>query len=205
MSEFLAALRIQRGDDHRYYHHNRINQTLHFVSAIGFLIAYALLFSDPILASLIGWLWSMVTRQAGHFIFEPTDYDKVNNASQEYKEAIKVGYNLNRKIVLLSLWGAVPLALLASPTLWGLLPANIVEQGFLRSTGALWLVIGAGALVFRMIQLLILKDAMTSLVWFAKIITDPINDIRTYWRAPIRLLQGELYDPHHGEQHEQAA
>ena len=30
---FLQELRTQRWDDHRYYHHSRINQSLHFVSA----------------------------------------------------------------------------------------------------------------------------------------------------------------------------
>jgi len=35
-------------DDHRYYHHSRINQSLHFVSASSFLIGYALLFFDPV-------------------------------------------------------------------------------------------------------------------------------------------------------------
>ena len=72
MKEFLHALRVQRWDDHRYYHHSRINQTLHFVSALSFLRPMSLLFSNPAVAALIGWLVSMMTRQAGHFFFEPT-------------------------------------------------------------------------------------------------------------------------------------
>jgi hypothetical protein len=39
MQSFLAELRTQRWDDHRYYHHSRINQSLHFLSAISFIIA----------------------------------------------------------------------------------------------------------------------------------------------------------------------
>jgi hypothetical protein len=39
MNEFLQVLRTQRWDDHRYYHHSRINQSLHLVSAISFLFA----------------------------------------------------------------------------------------------------------------------------------------------------------------------
>ena len=38
LKEILATLKEQRWDDHRYYHHSRINQTLHFVSACSFLI-----------------------------------------------------------------------------------------------------------------------------------------------------------------------
>ena len=56
MKNFLAALKTQRWDDHRYYHHSRINQTLHLVSALSFLTAYVLIFSDPAAAALIGWL-----------------------------------------------------------------------------------------------------------------------------------------------------
>ena len=61
----------------------------------------------------------MTTRQAGHFFFEPKGYDTVNQATHEYKEAIKVGYNLRRKIVLLAIWAASPLLLMLEPTLFG--------------------------------------------------------------------------------------
>ena len=44
MKNLMRELAVQRWDDHRYYHHSRINQSLHFVSASSFLCAYALLF-----------------------------------------------------------------------------------------------------------------------------------------------------------------
>lgn len=111
MKEFLEALRIQRWDDHRYYHHSRINQSLHFISALSFLTAYVLIFTDPVAAALIGWLAAMVSRQVGHFFFEPKGYDEVNQATHEYKEEIKVGYNLQRKVVLMTIWALAPAAL----------------------------------------------------------------------------------------------
>jgi hypothetical protein len=85
MQDFLTQLKIQRWDDHRYYHHSRINQSLHLLSAISFLVAYALLFKDPAIAALVAWLVSMTSRQAGHFFFEPLGYDHVNKATHEYK------------------------------------------------------------------------------------------------------------------------
>src|SRR5262245_38962906 len=97
MHSFLQALQTQRWDDHRYYHHSRINQALHLVSALSFLTSYALLFTNPAAAALVGWLVAMVSRQTGHFFFEPKGYDVVNKATHEHKEAIKVGYNLQRK------------------------------------------------------------------------------------------------------------
>ena len=51
MQNFLEALRTQRYDDHRYYHHSRINQSLHLVSALSFLTAYVLLFYSPAAAA----------------------------------------------------------------------------------------------------------------------------------------------------------
>ena len=117
MIHFLETLKKQRWDDHRYYHHSRINQSLHLVSAVSFLTAYVLLFIDPIAASLLAWLVAMTTRQSGHFFFEPKGYDEVNKATHEYKEQIKVGYNLNRKVVLLSIWAAIPLLVWANPSM----------------------------------------------------------------------------------------
>lgn len=195
MSSFLQALRTQRWDDHRYYHHNRINQSLHFVSAISFLVAYVWLFIDPAVSALIGWLVSMTTRQSGHFFFEPQGYDHVNQVSHEDKEAIKVGYNLRRKLVLLALWVAVPLLLLLSPGLFGLLEAHTDLRGYAHNVGLVWLALGVSGLLFRTVQLFFIRDVQTGLVWLSKILTDPFNDIRLYHKAPLHLLRGELYAP----------
>ena len=197
MTEFFKQLQIQRWDDHRYYHHSRINQTLHLISAISFVCAYALLFIDPAMAALLAWLVSMTTRQAGHFFFEPRGYDHVNQATHEHKEDIKVGYNLKRKIVLLSIWVAAPVALLISPTLFGLIDAeagNTALMGFAHNTGLLWLALGAGGLIFRTIHLFFLKDVMSGLVWMTKILTDPFHDIYLYHKAPLALLRGEMIE-----------
>lgn len=203
MREFLDTLRTQRWDDHRYYHHSRINQTLHLVSALSFLVGYALMFNDPVLAALIGWLISMVTRQAGHFFFEPKGYDEVNQATHEYKESIKVGYNLQRKIVLLSLWAAIPVVLWLDPTFLGLYPDAATGPGadYLHRLGALWLALGAGGLLFRTAQLLVQQGPITAAAWFTKILTDPFHDVMLYYKAPLHLLRGEIIDPGIGRRH----
>jgi len=194
MPGYFAQLKTQRWDDHRYYHHSRINQTLHLISACSFLVAYALLFIDPALAALVAWLFAMTTRQSGHFFFEPDGYDTVNQATHEYKEEIKVGYNLQRKRVLLLIWAAAPVILLIDPTCMGLFEANVTVHGFLHNLGMLWLYVGAGGLVFRTIHLFFIKDVMAGLVWASKIITDPVHDIYLYHKAPLALLRGELIE-----------
>jgi hypothetical protein len=195
MREFLETLKVQRWDDHRYYHHSRINQSLHLLSALSFLCAYVLLFSDPALAALIAWLVAMTSRQIGHFFFEPKDYDVVNQATHEYKEEIKVGYNLQRKVVLMSIWACSPIVLYVDPTLFGIFEAHAGPAEFARHTGLIWLVIGVGGLLFRTVHLFYLKDVRTGLVWASKILTDPFHDVKLYCKSPLYLLRGELIDP----------
>jgi hypothetical protein len=62
----------------------------------------------------------------------------------------------------------------------------------------IWLVLGVGGVLFRTVQLFIIKDAQTGLVWATKILTDPFHDIKLYHKAPLALLRGELIDPHIG-------
>ncbi len=195
MRDFLRALKTQRWDDHRYYHHSRINQSLHLLSAASFVVAYAMLWSDPAVSALIGWLLAMVSRQAGHFFFEPKDYDHVNQATHEYKEDIKLGYNLRRKVVLMGIWAASPLLLYVDPTCFGFFEAHSDGYGFARHLGELWLAIGAGGLLFRTAHLFLLKDVQTGLVWLVKILTDPFHDVKLYYKSPVYLLRGELVDP----------
>ena len=198
IKNYLEQLRIQRWDDHRYYHHSRINQSLHFVSALSFLFAYVWLFVDPMISALVGWLVSMTSRQAGHFFFEPHDYDHINQATHEYKEDIKVGYNLKRKIVLMAIWAAAPAILWIDPTMFRLFP-DATGSDFVQHLGQVWLVVGLGGLVFRTVHLFFIKDVQTGLVWATKIITDPFHDIKLYYKAPLALLRGELIDPHHAQ------
>jgi len=192
---FLQELATQRWDDHRYYHHSRINQSLHLVSAISFLCAYALIFVQPAAAVLLAWLVAMPSRQIGHFFFEPKGYDIANRASHEYKERVKVGYNLQRKIVLMSVWGCSPLLLVISPTLFGMVEAPRDAMGFVDHVAFLWLAIGVGAVVARTVQLFYLRSVQAGLVWFTKILTDPLHDVKLYYKSPAYLLRGELLDP----------
>jgi len=197
---FLEELRTQRWDDHRLYHHSRINQSLHFVSASSFLCAYVMLFFYPVAAAMIGWLVAMTTRQAGHFFFEPKGYDHVNQMTHEAKEDVKVGYNLRRKIVLLSIWAASPAVLLVDPTLLGVFEPAADAGAFVAQVGKIWLVIGASGLLFRTVHLFFIRDVQTGLVWMTKILTDPFHDLKLYHKAPLALMRGELIDPTLGTQ-----
>ncbi len=201
MAGFLQDLRTQRWDDHRYYHHSRINQSLHLVSALSFVCAYVLVFTNPVAAAMAGWLAAMVTRQVGHFFFEPKGYDEVNQATHEHKEEIKVGYNLRRKVVLMTIWAVSPLLLYLNPTLFGIFEPHGDRAEFVRHVGQLWLFLAAAGLIFRTVQLFFIRDVQTGLVWATKILTDPFHDIKLYHMAPLYLMRGELFDSMANEQH----
>lgn len=194
MSSFMQELAEQRWDDHRYYHHSRINQSLHFLSSMCFVVMYVLLFTKPVAAVLLGWIVGMGARQSGHFFFEPKDYDHANEASHEHKESIKVGYNLQRKVILHSIWALSTLVLVVDKTFFGIFEPHQDFAGFVDHLAKIWLAIGVGALLFRGVHLFFLRNVQTGLVWMTKIITDPFHDIKLYHKAPLHLLRGELYD-----------
>jgi hypothetical protein len=196
MQSFWDALQEQRWDDHRFYHHSRINQSLHAVSAMCFLSSYVLiLLNRPIAATMIGWLLAMVLRQSGHFFFEPHGYDHENDVTFEYKEQVKVGYNLFRKIVLLAIWAAIPVLLLFIPSFFGLFAVEPGLENFAHRVAVLWLLLGGAAVLFRTVQLFFVRDVQTGLVWATKILTDPFHDIKIYHRAPLALMRGEWLEP----------
>ncbi len=195
MTRFLELLKIQRWDDHRYYHQSRINQALHLVSACSFLVSYVLLFIDPALAAIVAWCVAMVARQTGHYVFEPRGFDQVNGVTDEYKEEVKTGYNMRRKTVLLSVWVLIPAVLWGSPSLGGLIQPATDVGGFLHDIGIAWLALGITGMCLRVLQLWVQDDLLTGLAWATKIITDPVHDIMLYHKAPLHLLRGELRDP----------
>ena len=194
MKRILQALEVQRWDDHRYYHHSRINQSLHFVSATSFLCSYALVFFQPVAATLLAWLVAMTARQSGHFFFEPKGYDHVNRATHEYKEAIKVGYNLRRKVLLYVAWALAPLPLAFDPTFFGLFAEAAALGDYVHHVAMTWLAVGVGGLLVRTVHLFFIRDVETGLVWMLKILTDPFHDLKLYYKAPLALLRGELID-----------
>ncbi len=195
MRTLLNQLSEQRWDDHRLYHHSRINQSLHLISALSFIFSYAMLFINPVVASLVAWLVSMTTRQAGHFFFEPRGYDHVNQMTDAHKEDIKVGYNIQRKIVLMSIWASIPAVAYFFPQALSWAVPSVDQHDLISLTAMWWLYLGAGGMVFRMLQLWVKDSFVSACAWGLKIITDPFHDVKLYYKAPIHLMKGELIDP----------
>jgi hypothetical protein len=192
---FLEELREQRWDDHRYYHQSRVNQSLHLFSSLCFIATYVFIPIYPIAAAILGWVIAMWSRQIGHFFFEPKGYDDVNKATFAHKEKIKVGYNLQRKVILFCAWVAVPVVLRLSPSLGGLIKPWTDTSSYLNMLGILWLGLAGVGLLSRTLFLMVTRNFQTGAVWFTKILTDPFHDVMIYWRAPLWLMKGQWIDP----------
>ncbi len=192
---FLEELREQRWDDHRYYHQSRVNQSLHLFSSLCFIATYVLIPINPIVAALLGWVIAMWSRQIGHFFFEPKGYDEINRATFSHKEKIKVGFNLQRKVILFVAWLSVPAALWLSPSFFGLFKPYADRAGYLHQLGVLWLALAGIGLLGRTLFLCLTRNFQTGAVWFTKILTDPFHDVMIYYKAPFYLLKGQWLDP----------
>jgi hypothetical protein len=119
----------------------------------------------------------------------------VNQATHDYKEKIKVGYNLRRKTILTVVWALAPVVLVLEPTLFGTIAPAQGAIDLIEQIAAAWMIIGVGALLVRTVQLFFIRDVQTGLVWMTKILTDPFHDIKLYYKAPIYVLRGQFIDP----------
>ena len=128
----------------------------------------------------------MTSRQAGHFFFEPRGYDHINQATHEHKEDIKVGYNLRRKVVLMSIWAALSASVvLRSDAVRAVFALGLA--GRFHAPGRQDLA-GGGRRRRCCSAPCICSSSATSrpgLVWMTKILTDPFNDFKLYHKAPL--------------------
>ena len=181
IKNFLQELRTQRWDDHRYYHHSRINQSLHFVSAASFLFAYVMLFFDPVVSALrrlaglddLAPGRSLLLRAAGlrprqpcHPRAQGRDQGRLQSAAQGRADddlgAVAAGARISiRRCSDCSRPG----------------PRS---ADFMRQVAKIWLAVGIGGLLFRTVHLFFIRDVETGLVWMTKILTDPFNDLKLY-------------------------
>ena len=136
-------------------------------------------------------MWS---RQIGHFFFEPKGFDHINKVTFDHKENVKVGFNLQRKVILFVAWISVPAVLFFNSSFGGLFSQS-GGCSFFDRLGILWWVMGLAGLLLRTFSLCASRSVQTGLVWFTKILTDPFHDVKIYHTAPIWLLRGQWLDP----------
>lgn len=170
LSKFYAEIMRRKHDDHLASHSDRTNQFLHLISSSMFIFCYFTIFLDLVLAMWVGLL-SLLIRQTGHALIEPPCHDK---------EQLLLGFDTRSKTFVVVGFLIIPAYVCYSaPTLdWlsvsGPIAAKIAHQ---------WFWYTAAVILGRVLWLVGKHGVYNSMVWFVKLITDPITDIKAYYRS----------------------
>jgi glutamate-1-semialdehyde 2,1-aminomutase len=173
LKTFYAEVMKRKTDDHHASHSNGVNQFFHLLSSSAFIYCYFVAFFDLTTAMCLG-LASLFVRQFGHAILEPPCHDK---------EALLLGYNTRNKTLIVLGYLLIPVIHMAQAGGW---TAEIFTSviGQVALSWFLWTLL----VVFGRVAFLMWKhDFRISMIWFVKLITDPLTDIIAYFpRRPQR-------------------
>ncbi|GBG29124.1 Hypothetical Protein FCC1311_053472 [Hondaea fermentalgiana] len=184
---FWEAVAQQKEVDHHASHSNLINQWLHLISSTIFIICYYVVFMpnqfswNEALETAMYWgLFSLIIRQAGHYIFEPPCHDK---------EQAMLGFDTENKVRICVVYGGIPAALLAAVHLKGDINISLAQA---------WIVVTFSVVFGRVALLWSRYGFRISMHWFVKFVTDPFTDIPAYWKSGYqifmpKLVQGALH------------
>ena len=174
LQTFYAEVMRRKHDDHHASHSNSVNQFFHLLSSSVFIYCYVLAFADLTVAMCLG-LAALFVRQFGHAILEPPCHDK---------EALLLGYNTRNKTLIVLGYILIPIIQMAEGGTWTIeaLSAHIstiAQQWFFWT---MLVVLG------RVMYLVWKYNVRISMIWFIKLITDPLTDIVAYFpRWPQRV------------------
>jgi glutamate-1-semialdehyde 2,1-aminomutase len=164
---FYSEVMQRKKDDHHASHSNGINQFFHLVSSSVFIYCYVLAFWDLTTAMCLG-LAALFVRQFGHAILEPPCHDK---------EKLLLGYNTrNKTLIVLGYLLILLMPLTEAEALnWESFSSMI---GPIALSWFLWTVL---VVLGRVVYLVWKHDLRISMIWFIKLITDPVTDIFAYF------------------------
>jgi glutamate-1-semialdehyde 2,1-aminomutase len=174
LTTFYAEVMRRKADDHHASHSNGINQFFHLLSSSVFIYCYILAFADLTTAMCLG-LASLFVRQFGHAILEPPCHDK---------EALLLGYNTRNKTLIVLGYVAIPIVQMMQAGAWSL----TVFRALIAPIALNWFLWTLLVVLGRVTHLVWKHDFRISMIWFIKLITDPLTDIFAYFpRWPQRV------------------
>lgn len=170
VKSFYLDVMGRKHDDHVASHSHRVNQFMHLISSSVFLVCYVLIFVDLAMAMWLG-LASLFLRQMGHALIEPPCHDK---------EQLLLGFDTRSKTMIVACYLLIPLidVLIAQTNRepgWLMVVADQVAIHWFAFT-ALVILGRVGVLTKR-------HGVRNALIWFIKLITDPITDVAAYYRS----------------------
>ncbi len=140
-----------------------INQLFHIISSSVFLVCYGLAFRDLTTAMWAG-LAALFLRQVGHAVLEPPCHDK---------EATLLGYNTRNKTLILGTYLVIPIVDLFRA-------GSFMAEGLAADVAFHWFAWTGVVVLGRVAYLAWTHGPWLALVWFVKLITDPVTDLIAY-------------------------
>lgn len=178
IQSFYAEVMQRKKDDHVASHSNAVNQIFHILSSSVFLYCYVLLFSD-LTTAVCGSLAALLVRQAGHALIEPPCHDK---------EALLLGFNTRNKSLIVAAYVLIPVLHMGFAGDWTL--TFLTTQ--IAAIAQQWFVLTLVVVTGRVAYLIWVHDFRVSLIWFIKLITDPLTDIVAYSPRYLNTCQALL-------------
>ena len=170
---FYRDVMQRKHDDHEASHSHGINQFLHLVSSSVFIFCYWLVFSDRVTAMWLG-LAALFVRQMGHALIEPPCHAK---------EQLLLGFDTRSKTRVVGIYLLIPvLNCLATPVLDAAAGPHII-----RAVGEQWFAFTALVVLGHVARLTPRHGFRNAMIWFVKLITDPLTDIVAYSPTLLRL------------------
>ena len=167
LQTFYAEVMQRKEDDHHASHSHGVNQFFHLLSSSIFIYCYVLAFSDLTTAMCLG-LAALFVRQFGHAILEPPCHDK---------EALLLGYNTRNKTLIVLGYVLIPLIHMTQAGEW----TGAVFTSLIATMALHWF-FWTLLVVFGRVAYLVWKyDFRISMIWFVKLVTDPLTDIFAYF------------------------
>ncbi len=167
LRSFHTEVMQRKRDDHHASHSNTTNQFLHLVSSSVFIYCYAALFFDLTAAMCLG-LAALFVRQFGHAVLEPPCHDK---------EQTLLGYTTPNKTLIFLGYVIIPLVHLVRVGA-GTLDAFTVALPVIAEQWWTW----TWVVVLGRVAYLVWKHGLRlSMVWYVKLVSDPLTDVVTYF------------------------
>jgi glutamate-1-semialdehyde 2,1-aminomutase len=162
---FYAEVMRRKHDDHHASHSDVVNQLFHIISSSVFIGSYVLAFWD-LTTAMWASLAALFLRQIGHAVLEPPCHDK---------EALLLGFNTPSKTAILGTYLLIPAVHLVirhfTHQEFGSMASAVARQWFL------WTLVVVGG---RVAYLVWSHNVYLALVWFVKLVTDPLTDLIAY-------------------------
>ena len=178
LKSFYTEVMRRKKDDHHASHSNAMNQLLHLLSSSTFLYCYVLAFSNLTRAMCLG-LASLFVRQFGHAVLEPPCHDK---------EALLLGFNTRNKTLIV-------LGYLVLPILHLVQARSLTLEGLTSMTTVVaqqWFVWTMVVVLGRVAYLVWAHNFRIAMIWFVKLVTDPLTDIAAYCSSPFSACKALL-------------